>query len=50
MFEKDGRQVPNFTQIKNAFEYIDVRKDGLIDMTEWLKAFTYTEVKKIKKL
>jgi len=44
LFEKDNRPAPNFALIKNAFEYIDIRKDGLIDMTEWLKAFTFTEV------
>jgi Ca2+-binding EF-hand superfamily protein len=45
LFEKDSRPSPNYTLIKNAFEYIDIRKDGLIDMNEWLKAFTFTEVK-----
>jgi len=45
LFEKDSRPAPNFALIKNAFEYIDIRKDGLIDMTEWLKAFTFTEVR-----
>jgi len=46
LFEKDSRPAPNYTLIKNAFEYIDIRKDGIIDMNEWLKAFTFTEVKK----
>jgi hypothetical protein len=44
LFEKDSRPTPNFALVKNSFEYIDIRKDGIIDMTEWLKAFTFTEV------
>ena len=31
--------------IKSLFDYIDIRKDGIIDQNEWLKTFGMTEVK-----
>jgi hypothetical protein len=48
LFERETKPVPNFALIKNAFEYIDLRKDGILDMNEWLKAFSMTEVKIFK--
>lgn len=44
LYERESRTCPNFALMKNAFEYVDLRKDGLIDMNEWLKAFSMTEV------
>jgi len=44
LFQKESKPLPNFSLIKNGFEFIDVRKDGIIDINEWLRTFTYQEV------
>jgi len=46
MYEKESKPVPNYTLVKNVYELIDVRKDNVIDMNEWLRTFTYQEVNK----
>jgi Ca2+-binding EF-hand superfamily protein len=38
MYKRNEQKLPNFTLIKNAFDIIDLRKDGLIDLNEWCKA------------
>jgi len=43
LFTRETRPIPNFALIKLSFEYIDLRKDGIIDINEWLKAFSMTE-------
>ena len=40
MYNKNELKIPNFTLIKNAFDAIDLRKDGIIDLNEWCKAFS----------
>ena len=37
MYTKNDQPLPNFTLIKNAFDTIDLRKDGMIDINEWCK-------------
>lgn len=44
LFEKDTKPNPNFALIKSAYEFIDLRKDGIIDMNEWNRAFSMAEV------
>ena len=39
MYSKSEIKIPSFTLIKNAFDEIDLRKDGIIDINEWTKAF-----------
>ena len=39
MYLQNEEKRPSFTLIKNAFDEIDLRKDGIIDMNEWSKAF-----------
>ena len=39
MYKKEQRQQMNYTQIKSAYDVIDLRKDGMIDINEWKKAF-----------
>ena len=39
MYHRNEQSFPNFTQIKNAFDACDLRKDGIIDINEWCKAF-----------
>ena len=37
MYRRNEQTLPNFTLIKNAFDIIDLRKDGMIDINEWCK-------------
>ena len=37
MYYRNEQTFPNFTQIKNAFDACDLRKDGIIDINEWCK-------------
>jgi hypothetical protein len=39
MYKKEQRQQMNYTQIKSAYDVVDLRKDGMIDLNEWTKAF-----------
>ena len=39
MYNRDEKELPNFTLIKNSFDAIDLRKDGIIDRNEWCRAF-----------
>ena len=39
MYIKENRPVPNFAMMKNCFDYLDLRKDGLIDLIEWSNVF-----------
>ena len=34
-----GEQVPAFTVLKDLYDIIDIRKDGLLDLREWLNTF-----------
>ena len=38
MYKRNEQKLPNFTLLKNAFDIIDLRKDGIIDINEWCKA------------
>lgn len=33
-------EIPPFAIIKDLFEFIDKRRDGLLDLTEWMDAFS----------
>ena len=48
MYEKETKTIPNYTLMKSAFDAIDLRRDGLIDINEWMKAFSKIEVLFIK--
>jgi Ca2+-binding EF-hand superfamily protein len=39
MYYRNEQTFPNFTLLKNAFDVCDLRKDGMIDINEWCKAF-----------
>ena len=39
MYYRNEQALPNFTQIKNVFDACDLRKDGIININEWCKAF-----------
>jgi hypothetical protein len=36
---------PSFPIIRDLFDYIDLRRDGIIDMNEWMQSFRLIEVK-----
>ena len=40
LYKRNEQEIPNFTLIKNTFDTIDLRKDGIIDYNEWLKSFS----------
>ena len=40
LYTKNEQEIPNFALIKNTFDYIDLRKNGIIDYNEWNKAFS----------
>jgi len=35
---------PGFSIIKDIFDFIDIRRDGIIDMNEWMQTFKSVEV------
>jgi hypothetical protein len=37
-------EVPPFPIIRDLFDFLDIRKDGIIDMTEWMQSFRLIEV------
>ena len=39
MYNRNEAKIPNFTLVKNVFDTIDLRKDGIIDMNEWCISF-----------
>jgi hypothetical protein len=39
MYSRDNQGLPNFVLIKNAYDALDLRKDGIIDIKEWCIAF-----------
>ena len=44
MYKSETKEVPNFNMLKNTYDQIDIRRDGIIDFNEWLKTCNYTEV------
>ena len=40
LYTRNEQEIPNFALIKNTFDTIDLRKDGIIDYNEWAKAFS----------
>ena len=43
LYYKERVPVPNYPVMKYVYDYIDVRKDGVIDLNEWNKVFAITE-------
>ena len=41
LYKRDGRSypLPPYSILKAMYDYIDIRKDGIIDMNEWSKTF-----------
>ena len=45
IFSREEKEIPSIKNIKQAYEYIDLRKDGFIDIKEWSKVIGGMEVK-----
>ena len=43
LYYKERVPVPNYPVMKYVYDYVDVRKDGVIDLNEWNKVFAITE-------
>lgn len=41
LYKREDRPLPFFVLLKNSYDYIDLRKDGMIDIVEWTNAFGY---------
>ena len=39
-----SEEVPAFSTIKDLFDFIDMKKDGLIDVNEWTQTFNQLSV------
>ncbi len=39
-----GDELPAFSIIKDLFDFIDVKKDGVIDKDEWCQTFSHLPV------
>ena len=40
LYTKEKKAIPNFVILKNCYDYIDLRKDGVIDLVEWCNIFS----------
>ena len=39
MYQRNNQELPTFILIKNAYDTLDLRKDGIIDIKEWCISF-----------
>ena len=39
MYSRENQKLPTFALVKNAYDTLDLRKDGIIDIKEWCIAF-----------
>ena len=44
VYQKNGEQQPVFAVVKELFDFIDRRQDGVIDINEWMQSFKRIEV------
>ena len=40
LYTKEKKPIPNYVVLKSCYEYIDLRKDGFIDLVEWCNVFS----------
>ena len=43
MYKREAKKEPSYSVMKYLYDYIDVRKDGVIDLNEWNKIFAIQE-------
>lgn len=44
MFKLNRKELPSFNIIKDLFDFIDLKKDGTLDIHEWMAAFRAVKV------
>jgi hypothetical protein len=44
LYTRESSPLPNFSLVKHAFDFVDIRKDGNVDLNEWLRTFSKIEV------
>lgn len=42
-----GEDMPSLSIIRDLFDFIDVKKDGIIDLNEWIETFNHVTVSSI---
>ena len=45
LYKREKKQSPSYAVLKYVYDYIDIRKDGIIDINEWNKIFAGAEGK-----
>ena len=45
LYKREKKQSPSYAVLKYVYDFIDIRKDGIIDINEWNKIFSGTESK-----
>ena len=40
LYTKEQKPIPNFVILKSCYDFIDLRKDGVIDLVEWCNVFS----------
>ena len=43
IYKREVKKVPNYPMMKYLYDFIDIRKDGIIDINEWNKVFAISE-------
>lgn len=39
-----SEEEPSFSTMKDLFDFIDIRKDGVVDLHEWMQTFRKIDV------
>ena len=45
LYKREVKSLPSYAVLKYVYDYIDIRKDGIIDLNEWNKIFAQAEGK-----
>jgi Ca2+-binding EF-hand superfamily protein len=45
LYKREVKTLPSYAVLKYVYDYIDIRKDGIIDLNEWNKIFAQAEGK-----
>ena len=40
LYTKEQKAIPNYVLLKSCYDFIDLRKDGVIDLIEWCNVFS----------
>ena len=40
LYTKEQKPIPNFVLLKSCYDFVDLRKDGVIDLIEWCNVFS----------